>query len=134
MMVEYRVSPAVDDRALSALHHRAFSSGLTTVVSWTARLRQHSLCWVTAEDETGLIGFVNVIGDGGEHAFVLDTAVLPARQGESVGLRLIEVAVEAARSLGCKWLHVDFEPDLETFYLDACGFRPTQAGLLRLRS
>lgn len=134
MVVEYRVSPEVDDQALSELHHRAFSSGSTAVVSWTARLTRHSLCWVTAEDESGLIGFVNVVGDGGAHAFVLDTAVLPGRQGEGIGRRLIAVAVSTARSLGCEWLHVDFEPDLADFYLGACGFRPTNAGLIRLVS
>jgi hypothetical protein len=27
----------------------------------------------------------------------------------------------------------DFEPPLGAFYFDACGFRPTEAGLIRLR-
>lgn len=39
---------------------------------------------------------------------------------------------ERARVAGCEWLHVDFEPRLRRFYLDACGFRPTEAGLIRL--
>jgi hypothetical protein len=30
-------------------------------------------------------------------------------------------------------LHVDFEADLGSFYFDACGFRPTDAGLIHLR-
>ncbi|MCI1020264.1 GNAT family N-acetyltransferase [Microbacterium sp. C5A9] len=134
MVVEYRVSPKIDDQALSELHHRAFGSDSTAVVPWTARLTRYSLCWVTAEDESGLIGFVNVVGDGGVHAFVIDTTVLPARQGEGIGRRLIEVAVATARSLGCEWLHVDFEPDLAAFYLGTCGFRSTKAGLIRLAS
>jgi hypothetical protein len=29
---------------------------------------------------------------------------------------------------------VDFDPGLETFYFDACGFRPTDAGLIHLPS
>jgi hypothetical protein len=33
---------------------------------------------------------------------------------------------------GCEWLFVDFEPHLETFYLESCGFRPTLAGLVHL--
>ena len=28
--------------------------------------------------------------------------------------------------------HVDFERDLGSFYFDACGFRPTNAGLIHL--
>jgi hypothetical protein len=30
--------------------------------------------------------------------------------------------------------HVDFEPDLAAFYFDACGFRPTDAGLIHLHA
>jgi hypothetical protein len=36
-------------------------------------------------------------------------------------------------SLGwCEWLHVDFEDHLRAFYFDACGFEPTNAGLIGL--
>lgn len=72
-------------------------------------------------------------GDGGVHAFLLDTAVRPDRQGEGIGRGLVDTAVSAARAAGCSWLHVDFEGDLAGFHLDGCGFRPTTAGLLRLR-
>jgi len=30
------------------------------------------------------------------------------------------------------WLHVDFEPHLAAFYLGACGFQSTSAGLIHL--
>ncbi len=30
-------------------------------------------------------------------------------------------------------MFVDFRPELGPFYLDACGFKPTAAGLIRLR-
>jgi hypothetical protein len=42
------------------------------------------------------------------------------------------VAVERARAAGCEWLHVDFEDHLRGFYFDACGFTPTNAGLIEL--
>jgi hypothetical protein len=45
---------------------------------------------------------------------------------------LIAVAVEGAREAGCEWLHVDFEDHLRQFYFGACGFRPTDAGLIAL--
>lgn len=132
MTVAFRVSPEVDDRALSALHHLAFDSGSTSLIPWSSRLKRHSIAWVTAEDESGLVGFVNVVGDGGAHAIILDAVVLPARQGEGIGGQLIETAAAEARSRGCQWLHVDFEPDLAGFYLQRCGFQPTPAGLMRL--
>jgi hypothetical protein len=44
----------------------------------------------------------------------------------------VELAVEAARERDVEWVHVDFEPHLRPFYA-RCGFRPTEAGLIRLR-
>jgi hypothetical protein len=37
-----------------------------------------------------------------------------------------------ARDAGCEWLHVDFEDHLRRFYFEACGFQPTNAGLIAL--
>ena len=54
--------------------------------------------------------------------------------GRGIGARLVAVATKAARTAGCEWLHVDFDDDLREFYLDACGFRPTNAGLIELSS
>jgi ribosomal protein S18 acetylase RimI-like enzyme len=123
----------VDDAELSDLHTRAFDSPPGSVTPWSERLVRHSLTWVTATDSTGsLVGFVNVIGDGGRHAVLLDTIVDPACQGHGIGRALVAAAAEAARTGGCEWLHVDFEADRARFYLDACGFRTTAAGLLDL--
>ena len=56
----------------------------------------------------------------------------PGRGAHGVGTRLVELAVEGARAAGCEWLHVDFEDHLRGFYFDACGFVPTNAGLIEL--
>jgi hypothetical protein len=37
-----------------------------------------------------------------------------------------------ARAAGMAWLHVDFEGHLRDFYLGACGFTSTDAGLIAL--
>ena len=79
-----------------------------------------------------LAGFVNVAWDGGEHAFVLDTLVAPAAQRTGLGTALVHAAIDGARRAGCAWLHVDFEDHLAEFYREACGFRGTAAGVLRL--
>lgn len=101
---------------------------------WWDRVRPHSLGWVVARDHGGtLVGFVNVAWDGGAHAFLLDTKVAPERQRQGVATRVVRLATEQARGAGCEWLHVDFEERLQEFYLQACGFRPTAAGLIRLR-
>lgn len=79
-----------------------------------------------------LVGFVNVPWDGGPHAFVIDPIVAIDSRQRGIGRRLVEMAVEAAREDGSDWIHVDFDTDLASFYLDACGFEPTPAGVLRL--
>jgi ribosomal protein S18 acetylase RimI-like enzyme len=102
---------------------------------WWDRIRPHSLGWVTGRDGAGtLVGFVNVAWDGGDHAFLLDTKTRSDHQRRGIATALVSVAVHHAKSAGCEWLHVDFESGLAPFYLDACGFRPTDAGLIHLRS
>jgi GNAT superfamily N-acetyltransferase len=100
---------------------------------WAGLLAGHSLGWVTARDDQGLIGFVNVVWDGQTHGFIEDTLVAVRARRQGVGKQLVAVAVERSREAGCEWLHVDFEDHLKSFYFDACGFRRTNAGLIQLR-
>ena len=102
---------------------------------WWDKIRPYSLGWATARTREGaLIGFVNVAWDGCDHAFLVDTKTRGTFQRRGVGTRLVRLAAEQAKAAGCEWLHVDFEPHLRPFYFDACGFRPTDAGLIDLRS
>lgn len=104
-------------------------------VSWWDRIRPHSLGWVTTRTSDGvLVGFVNVAWDGGAHAFLLDTKTRGEYQRRGVGTELVGRAAQHAGAAGCEWLHVDFEPHLRSFYIDACGFHPTDAGVIHLRS
>ena len=98
------------------------------------QVHRHSLGWVVARDDAKLVGFVNVPWDGLVHAWIQDTMVGTRTRHQGVGSELVAVAVREARGAGCEWLHVDFEPELEPFYFDACGFRPTLAGLIHLPS
>ena len=66
------------------------------------------------------------------HAWLQDTMVAAAARHRDVGTELVARAVAEARAAGCEWLHVDFEERLGPFYLDACGFAPTGAGLIEL--
>jgi ribosomal protein S18 acetylase RimI-like enzyme len=118
------------DDELDALHAEGFGHE-PLGPGWLAQL-DNSYGWVTARDGATLVGFVNVAWDGGVHAFLLDTVVSTAYRRRGIGQRLVEVAVEHSRGAGLEWLHVDFEPHLRSFYFDACGFRPTDAGLIDL--
>jgi GNAT superfamily N-acetyltransferase len=92
-----------------------------------------SLTHVTARRDGVLVGFVNVASDGRDHAFLLDTRVHPDERHRGVGVELVRHAARAAADAGCEVLHVDYEASLTPFYA-ACGFQPTAAGLLDLRS
>lgn len=123
---------AFSNDALNALHAEAFQHPVLNH-DWVTRLERHSLGWVCAFDVDGaLVGFVNVPWDGGPHAFIIDTVVAHHARGRGVGRRLVAIAAEQARAAGCRWLHVDFERRHSRFYLDACGFAPTAAGLVDL--
>lgn len=122
----------VTNDEINILHAEAFEHRVLDD-DWLAPLETLSLGWVTARDAGGLVGFVNIIWDGGVHAFVEDTAVAVRARRRGIGRRLIEIAREHSTVAGCEWLHVDFDDHLREFYFDACGFAPTNAGLMRLR-
>jgi GNAT superfamily N-acetyltransferase len=121
------------NQELSALHAEAFAHAILDL-DWTSQVKAHSLGWVTARDSGKLIGFVNVAWDGDTHAFILDTIVSASRRRQGIGTWLIAVATAEARAAGCEWLHVDFDEEHGSFYLDACGFEPAAAGIMALKS
>jgi GNAT superfamily N-acetyltransferase len=123
----------IDDDELRLLFEDAWGEPFDARTGM-ARLEAHSLGWATARDHDGvLVGFVNVAWDGGRHAFLLDTSVASHLQRQGVGTRLVTAAATRARDAGCHWLHVDYEPTHRSFYVDACGFDVTAAGLFDLQ-
>ncbi|MDX3638314.1 GNAT family N-acetyltransferase [Streptomyces sp. MB09-02B] len=131
MTIRYEWRGDFDNAALDALHADGFGQPAAQT-DWRARLDRHSLGWVCAWQDGSLIGFVNVVWDGGVHAFILDTVVARDCRTQGVGAALVSAAAEEARAAKCEWLHVDFEEHLRPFYFDACGFRETAAGLIAL--
>jgi GNAT superfamily N-acetyltransferase len=116
---------------VDALHAEGFGHAVSQH-DWWAQVNRHSLGWVCAREDGDLVAFVNLAWDGAAHAFILDTVVANRLQRQGVGVRLIAAAADEARAAGCAWLHVDFEGHLRGFYLDACGFDSTEAGLIAL--
>ncbi|HEX3646952.1 MAG TPA: GNAT family N-acetyltransferase [Pseudonocardiaceae bacterium] len=132
MPITYEWRGEFDNPSLNALHAEGFGHEILAI-GWRAIVERHSLGWVCAKDGNALVGFVNVAWDGDAHAFIIDTVVAAKSRRQGVGRQLVTAAVEHARAAGCEWLHVDFEDHLADFYFQACGFRPTQAGLIALR-
>ncbi|MBU3864821.1 GNAT family N-acetyltransferase [Streptomyces sp. 4503] len=132
MTITYEWGGDFDNAAVNALHAEAFGHAKMPI-DWQTQVHRHSLGWVCARSDGRLVGFVNVAWDGGVHAFVLDTMVAQDMRKTGVGTELVTTAAQGARAADCEWLHVDFEEHLRPFYFDACGFRPTDAGLIALR-
>ena len=118
----------------NVLHAEAFGTRVFDDTEWPWRelVGRHSLGWVTARDDGRLVGFANVLWDGLVHAWLQDVMVAADRRHEGIAREVVAVATDGARDAGCEWLHVDFDDELAGFYLDACGFTRTSAGLKRL--
>jgi GNAT superfamily N-acetyltransferase len=129
--ITYEWRGAIRNTELNHLHAEGFDHPVLDD-DWETQLAAHSLGWVTARNGEDLVGFVNVAWDGGVHAFLLDTLTAVSHRGRGVGTRLVALAVDGARRAGCEWLHVDWDDDLHRLYVDACGFEPTNAGLIEL--
>ena len=129
MQIEYKISPRVSNEELNGLFVDAWP-GPHEERDFLQVLKR-SLVYVCAYQNGELVGFVNVAWDGGSHAFLLDTTVRSDKRRQGIGLALVRQAEKEARKAGAEWLHVDYEAKLAEFYRK-CGFRATQAGLMRL--
>jgi GNAT superfamily N-acetyltransferase len=128
--VEYRLNPPFDNEALNALY----------AVSWPNHtgfdfepVFSRAVAYIQAYEDARLVGSVYVAWDGSQHAFLLEPTVHPEWRHRGIGRELVRKAADAARDAGCEWLHVDYEATLTPFY-EACGFVPSAAGLIRLRT
>jgi GNAT superfamily N-acetyltransferase len=129
--VDYRWRADISDADVNGLTR---SYGGQAKDGWWDRIRPHSLGWATAHLGDGTpVGFANVAWDGGDHAFLLDPKVRLDHQRRGIATELVHRCAGHAAEAGCEWLHVDFRDELAPFYVGACGFLPTAAGLLRLR-
>ena len=134
MTMVYEWRGAFANQEINALHAEAFHTRMfdESEWNWVELVHRHSLGWVVARQGPELAGFVNVLWDGLVHAWLQDTMVGIKYRGRGVGTELVARARDGARAAGCDYLHVDFDDDLRAFYFDACGFAPTNAGLLSL--
>ena len=132
MTMIYQWRGTFTNQEINALHAEAFNTRVfdASEWNWVELVHRHSLGWVVARMDAGLVGFVNVVWDGLVHAWLQDTMVCVQARGRSIGTELVARARDGAKAAGCEYLHVDFEDHLRPFYFGACGFTPTSAGLM----
>ena len=134
MAVTYQWRGGFTNPEVNALHAEAFGTRVFSEPewNWAGLVHRHSLGWVVAREGADLVGFVNVLWDGLVHAWLQDLMVDAKARGKGIGTQLVGHARDGAKAAGCEYLHVDFDDDLGPFYFGACGFTPTNAGLLPL--
>jgi GNAT superfamily N-acetyltransferase len=132
--ITYSWRGAFTNAEIHALHADAFGTRLfdESEWNWVAQCNSFSLGWVVARDDSRFVGFVNVLWDGLVHAFIEDVMVDATCRHRKIGVGLVHAARDGAREAGCEFLHVGFDADLAAFYVDACGFSPTNGGLMTL--
>lgn len=130
----YEWRGAFSNHEIHALHAKAFETRLfdESEWDWVDQCHRYSLGWVVARHDGRFVGFANVLWDGLVHAFIEDVMVDATMRHRGVGVRIVHAARDGARTAGCEFLHVGFDDDLRPFYIDACGFNPTQGGLMEL--
>lgn len=128
--IECKIQPEVSDESLNALFAEAWENHVSRKFG---PILSRSLTYICTFEGSLLVGFVNVAWDGGIHGFILDTTVRGDYQRRGIGTELMRLAAEVSKERGPEWLHVDYEPPLDTFYR-GCGYRKTEAGLLNLRA
>ena len=130
MDIVYRVNPSITNAALDQLYTVAWPNHQPPYDFQPELAR--SLAFVGAYNNDTLIGFVRLAWDGSVHTFLLEPTVHPDFRRRGIGRALVERASAVARERGMEWVHVDYAPHLRRFYA-ACGFMPTDAGLIRLQ-
>jgi GNAT superfamily N-acetyltransferase len=135
MTVTYEWRGSFDNTEVNALHAEAFGRRVfdASEWNWLDQVAAHSLGWAVARVNDDLMGFANVLWDGLVHAWLQDVMVARQARRQGVGVELVRRCRVGAADAGCEYLHVDFEDDLRPFYFDACGFTPTNAGLIALQ-
>ena len=63
-----------------------------------------------------LVGYVDVVSDGIDDAYIRDLVVHPDYQRRGIGLTLLDMVITRVRSNRIKTLNVVFEPRLKEFY------------------
>jgi ribosomal protein S18 acetylase RimI-like enzyme len=100
-------------------------AGLREMVNWDRRIEKFKkklgntyFCVACFADDT-LVGYVDVVSDGIDDAYIRDLVVHPDYQRCGIGSKLLDMIITRVRSDGIKTLNVVFEPRLKEFYAKA---------------
>jgi ribosomal protein S18 acetylase RimI-like enzyme len=126
MELEFAVDPALEAETVAALR---------SAVGWDQRLeniRQAAgKSYLTAACFAGelLVGYVEVISDRVDDAYIRNLMVHPGCRRRGIALKLLEMVTDRIKADGIKMANVLFEPELAPLYRKA-GFAIVAGGLI----
>ena len=116
MELRYQYSPDLKAQQVARLRE---------LVGWDGRVEKYEkklgttyLCAACFAGDT-LVGYVDVVSDGIDDAYIRDLIVHPDYQRRGIGSQLLDMVVQRVRSDGIKMINVVFEPTLQGFYKKA---------------
>ena len=126
MELRYEYSPHLKAQQVARLRES---------VGWDGRVKKYEkklgttyFCVACFRDEE-LVGYVDVVSDGIDDAYVRDLIVHPDSQRCGIGSKMLDMIIKRVRSDGIKMVNVVFEPDLKEFYRKA-NFSIKSGGLI----
>lgn len=126
--IQYIRKGCVQDAEVNALWRDAYPDHVDGEI--VALLARCATYWVARVEGT-LVGCVRAVGDGNQHAFLLDPIVRSDWRRRGIGKGLISRLAADLSALNYDYIHVDYTKENDAFYR-AVGFKLTLAGLMKL--
>lgn len=113
MDLHYEYSPHLKAEQVARLRELVDWDG--RVDKFEKKLGNTYFCVACFADDT-LVGYVDVVSDGIDDAYIRDLVVHPDYQRRGIGSKLLDMIITRVRSDRIKTLNVVFEPRLKDFY------------------
>lgn len=116
MELRYEYSPHLEAEQVAKLRE---------MVNWEGRVEEfkkklgNTYFCVACFADNELVGYVDIVSDGIDDAYIRDLVVHPDYQRRGVGSKLLDMVITRVRSDGIKMVNVVFEPRLKEFYKKA---------------
>ncbi len=126
MQIELVEKPEIKAEELALLRKSVGWDGQVEQVRQTIGC---SYFWAGCHAAGKLVGYIEVISDGIDDAYIRNLIVHPEYQRRGIGLKLLGLATGRIKADGIKTTNVLFEPELASFYRKA-GFVIIAGGLI----